>query len=779
MKYYLNNDWQFAFKLSNDFLTNKKFPKVRIPHTVKQIDYNYINEKDYETVCGYKKYLKYDKSWDKKRIFLCFDGVGHKTEVYLNNKLLKTHLCGYTGFKVELTKSIKKGTNLLFVKVDTRETLNVPPFGKVIDYLCYGGIYRDVYLQIEENDFIEDVYAYPFKTNNGYIVKNDVTINGKKGLIKYELLDKNKTIYKGESFNKTFEFNVSKIKEWTLEHPYLYKLRYYLNDSSDYFECNFAFKTMEFKADGFYLNGIKTKLVGLDRHQAYPYVGYAMPASMQKLDAHILKEELGLNVCRTSHYPQAHSFLDECDKIGLLVFTELPGWQHIGNKKWQDIAVKNVEDMVKQWRKHPSIILWGVRINESKDDDEFYKRTNAVAHKYDPFRPTTGVRDFKGSHLLEDVYAHNDFSYNGTNMPGLVGKANGIKTKENMNHAYIVTEYCGHMYPTKPFDDEIHRTNHALRHATVIDAMYENEDVSGCIGWCMSDYNTHRDFGGGDRICYHGVLDMFRNKKLASYVYASQQDKIPVLEVNTEFNAGDHPELNIRDVYIFSNGDTVKVYKNDKFMIELKPSKKFKNLPHPPFYIDDHIGELIEKQEKYDKESSTLLKKAILILKKDGVNAIPKSLINNLKDHNLSMDDVYKLNSKYIGGWGEDHIVYRFEAIKNGKVIKTVTKSSVESIYLEAKAYSNKLVENESYDVTEVFVKALDNNHNIAEYYQEALSLKTNGPIEIIGPNVVSLKAGQIGIYIKSIGKSGKASLVIESKRFKRIKINFTIEVVK
>ena len=166
----------------------------------------------------------------------------------------------------------------------------------------------------------------------------------------------------------------------------------------------FGFREAQFRRDGFYLNGRKLKIRGLNRHQCFPYVGYAMPESMQKRDADLLKRELGVNAVRTSHYPQSHYFLDRCDELGLLVFTELPGWQHIGDAAWKEQAVENVRDMVRQYRNHPSVILWGVRINESQDDDGFYAETNRVARSLDPSRQTGGVSANKKSSLLEDVY---------------------------------------------------------------------------------------------------------------------------------------------------------------------------------------------------------------------------------------------------------------------------------------------------------------------------------------------------------------------------------------
>ena len=138
----------------------------------------------------------------------------------------------------------------------------------------------------------------------------------------------------------------------------------------------------------------------------------------QEEDALILKNELGVNAVRTSHYPNSAHFINKCDEIGLLVFTEIPGWQHIGDKNWQDQAITNVKEMVIEYRNHPSIFIWGVRINESLDNDDFYTKTNNLCRKLDHTRPTGGVRNFKKSNLLEDVYTFNDFNHYG-NKKGL------------------------------------------------------------------------------------------------------------------------------------------------------------------------------------------------------------------------------------------------------------------------------------------------------------------------------------------------------------------------
>ena len=133
-----------------------------------------------------------------------------------------------------------------------------------------------------------------------------------------------------------------------------------------------GFREATFTDHGFSLNGKIVKLRGLDRHQTFPFVGQAMPARVQRKDAEILRTGLHCNIVRTSHYPQSRHFLDRCDEIGLLVLEEIPGWQHIGPEPWKQLAIDNVGRMIRRDWNHPSIILWGVRINESRDDHSFF-----------------------------------------------------------------------------------------------------------------------------------------------------------------------------------------------------------------------------------------------------------------------------------------------------------------------------------------------------------------------------------------------------------------------
>ena len=125
--------------------------EVRIPHTVKELPFNYCSEKSYQMVSGYRRFIDASNLWKDKTILLTFEGVAHQAEVYLNGEKIAEHNCGYTSFTVDITDSLMLGwKNVLVVKCNSMENLNVPPFGFVIDYMTYGGIYRDVYLDIKD-----------------------------------------------------------------------------------------------------------------------------------------------------------------------------------------------------------------------------------------------------------------------------------------------------------------------------------------------------------------------------------------------------------------------------------------------------------------------------------------------------------------------------------------------------------------------------------------------------------------------------------------------------
>lgn len=817
---YWNDNWKFTEEYSDKMLEREfddtGLATVRLPHTCKETPLHYFDESIYQMVSGYRKVFVAPAEWKGKQVLLTIDGAAHDSEVFLNGKKVGEHHCGYTAFTMELSGALLFGEeNVLAVKVDSRENLNIPPFGFVIDYMTYGGIYREVYLEIKEPVYLADVFVRSELRNvreehriadgkvmaeitlneqkEGYAIAVSMRKKGEKQFTEMpatavqtdsgsvsEKDEKNAPNRDGQEQKRTLEFPVNNVELWDTEHPVLYEIKTELKKEGKTVDekiVTFGFRSAVFLQDGFYLNGKKTKIRGLNRHQSYPYVGYAMPKSMQRLDADILKRELGVNAVRTSHYPQSHYFLERCDEIGLLVFTEIPGWQHIGDEAWKNQAVENVKDMVIQYRNHVSIILWGVRINESGDDDAFYKRTNRAAHDLDPGRQTGGVRAHKKSSLLEDVYTYNDFSHD--------GKTKGCEPKKAVTpeeaKPYLVSEYNGHMYPTKAFDWEEHRVEHAIRHANVLDAIAGETDIAGSFGWCMFDYNTHKDFGSGDRICYHGVTDMFRNPKLAAVIYACQQEEHPVLEISSSMDIGEHPGCNRGTTWIFTNADSVRMYKNDRFIKEYqKEESPYENLPHGPIVIDDFIGNAIEEGEDFKPAQAKEIKDALNAAARYGLSNLPKSVyvtaIKMMLFYHMKPTQAVELYNRYIGDWGGTSTIYRFEAVKEGKVVKTLVKEPMKSIHLKAEADHTVLQEETTYDVAAVRIEAVDQNGNLLNFYNEPLQFEVTGPIELIGASVVSLQGGMGGTYVKTTGESGVGTLKIISPQMGSKTITFRIE---
>ena len=765
----LCNNWEFTENWTESFARGEgEFTPVRLPHTVKELPLHYIDHQAYQMLCGYRKRLTIPAEYARKRLFLQFDGAAHIATVYVNGVEVAHHRCGYTAFRCEITDFLTPGEDaLIAVKLDTTENPEVPPFGFVIDYLTYGGLYREVWLDVREQSYIEDIFVTTPRPDTVHV---EIKAQGSEHC-RLSILEEDGAVLLTKETAAPTDLHLPDAKLWNCDNPYRYSLRCELLDGygkvTDTQEVKFGFRDIEFKEDGFYLNGQKTFLRGLNRHQCYPYIGYAAPESLQREDARILKEELGCVAVRTSHYPQSHYFLDECDRLGLLVFTEIPGWQHIGDDNWQEQACENVREMVLQYRNHPSIILWGVRINESQDCDELYKRTNAIAHALDPSRPTTGVRYLEKSHLLEDVYSFNDFSHKGDN--------GGVRPKKKVaptsDKAIIISEHNGHMFPTKSYDPWQKRQEHALHHARVLNDAMLDGDHAGCFGWCMFDYPTHKDFGSGDRICYHGVMDSFRNPKLAAAVYAAQQDEKPVLAIGSPMDIGDYPGGQIGDVYAFTNASVVYLYKNGNLVDMLTDHSC------GVVRVEDTVGGLLEILEGFPPKKAALLRKCLVAIGKKGLAGLsPADFLRMgyaMIRYKLRFEDAFKLYGKYIGNWGGEATVWRFDAMDRGEVVASVTCCPSAKLHLEVTPSATILEERQSYDMAAIRIRVLDEFGNIAPYAQIPVKLSIEGAAELVGPDTVTAEGGMAGTYIRTSGQPGPAKLTVSTNQTNSVTIEF------
>ena len=751
MKQSLNFNWSFVDHFEESFL--KALPnykvKIDIPHNAVNVPYNYFSELDYQKIFTYEKFFDVEDDLDNKVFILHFAGYMVKGHIYLNDHDLGVHGSTYLPVDLDVTSYLTKKNNRLLVIIDGQEDEDYPPFGFAIDYLTFAGIYREVELYSHPKTYLKDIFVRG---------KMDGTIS-----IQYEVMGNAKakithTVYYKGSVAAEFNGQNYLLKDhrlWDINKPRLYTLKTTIvsSDGEEDYYTDFGFREAVFKQDGFYLNGNKIKLVGLNRHQGYPFVGYAMPQSMQEEDVDILKYELGVNVVRTSHYPQSEHFLNRCDQIGLLVVNEIPGWQFVSKKEtWRNNFLENIKKMVITERNHPSLIAHGVRIDESIDDHELYSAANKLAHEFDPYRQTLGVRNFKNSELLEDIYAYNDFICR-----DLKAGLENPKHIKHQNKPYLVTEYMGHMDPLKATSDILTKIEVSKRHMKVMDDNYKYQNIAGAIGWCFVDYHTHVDFGSGDHICPHGVMDIYRNPKFSSYIYASQREDAPVLEVLSNIKPGDIPEAVYGDIYIATNCDYVALYKNDEFVGNFYPNKKeYKYVKHPLILIDNLVGETFKeerfKQKHWDRMGKTFSYYAI-----HGLNKMKLKdslfLARMMLTYRMNYSDLVYYWNKHVASWGGIAKKWTFKGYKDGKIVKELDIGPSKSFDLKIKANRDYLEPKDTYDVLRIQLSHVDEYQSLMLYSNRVINIQVEGPISLIGDENQALLGGQLSIYIRSNGK--------------------------
>ncbi len=792
---YINYNWLYKNDFNERYIDKdfdfSEFETVDLPHTNVITPYNYFNEDIYQFISCYAKKILIGSEYKGKRVFIDFEGVMIAAKVYCNGKFVCEHKGGYTPFSADITDFIKYDEqNIIVVEVDSTEREDIPPYGNVVDYLTYGGIYREVSIRVVEPVYIKNIFARtPDCLKEHKKLEVDVVIENLLDEGEYELKavllndkDKIKEVIKTELISKgesTFTLKMEDINDielWDIDNPKLYGVEVtlsYKENLIDLYKEKIGFRQASFEPDGFFINGRKVKLIGLNRHQSYPYVGYAMPERIQKKDADILKYDLGLNIVRTSHYPQSRHFLDRCDEIGLLVFEEIPGWQHIGDEKWQELAIKSVEDMIERDYNRPSIILWGVRVNESQDNHTFYTKTNEMARRLDTTRQTGGVRYMQKSEFLEDVYTINDFTHSGGKV---VFKEREKVTGLEEKVPYLVTESNGHMYPTKRFDHEGKLVEHALRHLRVINEALGREDISGSISWCAFDYNTHSCFGSGDKICYHGVMDMFRQPKYASFSYASQidSDKKVILEVPSLVSRGEKDGGGIIPFYVLTNCDYIKIYKNNVYIDKFYPDKEnYPSLKHPPIQVCHLMPE--SAQIGLSKEDTLSLKQYI-------IDRVKKSTITSLEEEDFMLlmtlaqknnIDIMKLLFfviKVAGGWGDTANTLTIKGYIDDKEVASKVVGEEKSMdRLEVAADDTTLyTNNTSYDATRVVVKLLDNLGEIMPFTNECAEVEIDGPGEIMGPSKFSLLGGCSAFWVRTKGDKGRINIKVSTNYYEK-----------
>ena len=591
------------------------FAPVTVPHTVVPLSWGDWDHTTWENVFIYRKHFAGDGlTGPGGRVFADFDGVVCNASVYVNGVSVATHQGGYLPFRAELSGHLTSGDNVLAVVVDAR-WLNVPPDNPPggtasVDYLQPGGIYRDVRLRLVPPVFIADVFAQPVNvlTPARRQLRLQVTLDaarvpGGAATVTAQLLDGSAEVARaatrvtitatGTSVVTLTMTGLEQVGLWSPASPQLYTLRTTLHPvpgsaaQPHVYDVTTGFREAVFTTDGFYLNGDRQPIFGLNRHQHFPFLGLAACARLQRRDAEILKNELNCTMVRCSHYPQSPHFLDACDELGLMVWEETPGWNYVGDAAFQQLVLGNVHDMVVRDRNRPSVIMWGTRLNETANYVDLYAQTRQTADDLDGTRPTTGAMDiYSTSDWAQDVFGYDDYhSSDGaaTLQPPLPGVP------------YLISEAVGALDGSPTFrwtDSGAVLASQGVMHAQVHDIAQGEAGYAGLLGWCAFDYAS---LNGGMRIWLNlktpGVMDLFRVPKPGAGFYRSQVPSAdqPVILPLFFWDYGPSSPVNGPgpDSAIATNCDRLELFVDGRHLgTALPDTDSYPNLACPPAFAD-------------------------------------------------------------------------------------------------------------------------------------------------------------------------------------------------
>ncbi|MDQ8193026.1 glycoside hydrolase family 2 TIM barrel-domain containing protein [Coraliomargarita sp. SDUM461004] len=612
----LNAGWSFSIEGQHP-------EAVCVPHTPKACD---LNGSDMWTgVCEYSRELLVEETDGLGAVLLRFEGLMQKAEIRIDGKLVAIHSGGYLPLCVDVLKEIVAGRrHQLTVTLDNRHDAEIPP-GKAldkIDFCWHGGIYRTVSLELKPRLHITDeaeankvagggiFVRYPMVTADTASISVAVDVRNRgdasqAGRVRVTLLDDTDSrvadneasfdFAPDEDHQLTTEMTLLKPKLWFPDAPNLYRLRVEViaaHGDVDSREIQIGIRRfVASRSRGLEINGKPYRLLGTNRHQEYPYLGYALSDAAQWRDAMKIKNS-GFDYVRCSHYPQSPAFLDACDALGIVVMSCIPGWQYFGSEVFQDACEVAARELVRRDRNHPSAFFWELSLNEAEMPDEFMARMHHAGHEEypgDQFYTCGWIDAF-------DLYIRSR-------------QHDGLHTYRNGERALIVAEYG---------DWEFYASNGGFNqdaHEGVMDSRFSsrqqrgdgelaqiqqarnfieavNENLStkaiACGQWAFCDYTR----GYHSMRATMGVRDIFRLPKYAHYFYRSQR---PIGTADTAWDSGamvfiasNWEASSSRRILVFSNAEQVELLLNGERIGVQSPSISIHTqyLRHPPFVFD-------------------------------------------------------------------------------------------------------------------------------------------------------------------------------------------------
>lgn len=572
-------------------LSMGNWEKINLPHTPFVESLVVLHQ--WQGICYYRKILNVSKKEIDKQLWLEFEGAMHLADVWVNGQHLIQHSGGYTPFVVDVTGMLHADRgNEILVRLDNRNNPLIPP-GKpleTLDFCYYGGLYRDVNLIVKHPVHITHpimanevagggiFVTYPYVSKQEAEIKVKTQVSNKVGTqrhltIRHTLYEWSKkkgrgkkvalvesplVLAAGTTQHHTQQFTVNNPKLWYPDSPALYVLRTEVMDGRKVTDCEdtrIGIRRIEMTREkGFVINDKPLKLEGSNRHQEYPYVGNAISDQAQYRDMYQIRDN-GFNTVRLGHYPQDPSVLEACDELGLLVIEPIPGWQFFNKAQgFVDHTYKDIRDLIRRDRNHPSVIMWETTLNESWPPKSWKDQAVRIAHE-----------EFPGDQCYTsgDTYGYDGFDvcYNdwkeGYNRPNTTSKPGLIRE-------YYDYEFGGHYSTTRVTrgDGDYALMQNAWNAQWSYNRYraYYPWTIGGAV-WSMYDYNR----GCCDNICYSGLADLFRLPKFGLLYFRTQ------MKEGTFTPAGPMTyEVFINSHWLEGSSDTLQVYGNvDEVKLQL------------------------------------------------------------------------------------------------------------------------------------------------------------------------------------------------------------------
>jgi beta-galactosidase len=568
---------------------------IKLPHTWNAHDV--VDEKPgyWRGIGWYRKHFKLDARFQGKRIFLEFEGVNSVSEFWLNGAMLGEHKGGYTSFEFDVTAQAKFGEqeNVLTVKVDNLFHPTVPPTVKT-DYCFFGGIYRDVWLRISNPVYLSEVcWTTPTvseqaaETTVRSEVTNPTAQPGEYTLLQ-EILDPEGRVVqtastlvrvaaKSSAIVHQEKIRVEHPRLWAPATPEVYRLRTSLKEGGrvlDAVRNPLGFRWFKFDPQhGFFLNGKRIQIQGTNWHQSYPGMGIALPTSRHVKDMEMIRE-MGANFWRTSHYPHDPATIEASDRLGLMVWEELPVNKEIGDPgEYIATVLRMAEEMIRRDRNHPAVILWGIAGEINAPLSVAKRVVAAVARKYrelDPTRPV--VMHAPRGEAIEELV-------------DVVAVSPGTETDEDHRQhperSFMTGEYSAAtigrgIYGQGPESEDLACT----KHEALLSELNRRPWMAGGAIWHQFDYAGETYDTVIPHIVAFGMADVWRIPKDVYYFYQSQWTTKPMVHIVGHWTWPEE-EGRVKPIKVYSNTEELELYLNGK-SLGAKREDAGTDLAHPP-----------------------------------------------------------------------------------------------------------------------------------------------------------------------------------------------------